>query len=1130
MKNLIKELRENKIHISLQGEDVKLKFNGTKPAPDLIARIRENKSTIIAYLKRETRRPSIQKNIPLVPSSNDGYPLSYAQNRLWVLSQFEEGLRAYNITHQFELDENYDIELLKKSVYAVVKRHEILRTVFRKNTTGEIRQFVLPFEASGFEIECKDFRKEKDPLKSCFDFLKKDTYKTFDLEKGPLLSAVLVHVKEGQYIFHYNMHHIIGDGWSMNILLKDTLAFYQSFKSQEIDKVPNLAIQYKDFAVWQAKRIENNEFEKYKKYWIDQLEGNLPLLDLPTNLNRPALKTNKGKILETALSKSLSSKLNQFTKDNDGTLFITLLALWNILLYKYTGQSDIIIGSPVAGREHFDLENQIGFYVNTVALRNKIDPEQSFQQYYQALKEKTFSDLSHQLYPFDLLISQLNLSRDTSRSAIFDMMLALQNTGKKSTVELSDTWSGKVYDKGESMTKFDVEINFTEVGSSLMLNVNYNTDVYEKQLIEQLMTHFSQVVENCLESTRSKIKDIEFLTKAEQEKQVERYDNSKVLFPQTKTIIDLFKEKVQQFPDHIAVKYKNKTLSYQALDEQSNQIAHFLQAEYDIKPDDLIGMLLDRSEMMIIAMLGILKSGAAYVPIDKNYPQERIDYMLEDSKCKLCLDDLLIEKILNGKEEYSKEKITNSIKASNLAYVIYTSGTTGQPKGTLLEHGNVVRLLYNEATKFNFREDDVWCLFHSYCFDFSVWEIFGAILYGGQLVIVPKETTRDMALFSQLLASEKVTVLNQTPSAFKMLQALVLNAEVQLDLRYLIFGGEALNISILKEWKNKFPNCRIINMYGITETTVHVTYKEIEEEDIQSSKSNIGMPLPTLGLLILDKHGKIVPEGVIGELCVYGKGLARNYLGKPEITKQRFVEFEHIKHGSSRIYKSGDFVKSLPNGELTYLGRIDNQVKIRGHRIELEEIEKVILKIKSIQQCVVSAIKNNGENALIAYLVGAPDETLEKAAVKEYLQKNLPDYMVPGFYTLLEQIPLTTNGKVNKKLLPGISDDALIKTTYVSPQNEMEETIIDIIKQTLGEHISEVGVTDNFFDLGLDSLSLIKILNQINSVLDIGLKPLDLFQFPNVRSLMDNVLNTETEELQETVNIAEDIDSIVDMF
>lgn len=1128
MKNLLKELRDHKIHIALHEGNLKLQFDGAQPSPALIAKIKAHKQQLIDYLEQGNHQQCKTIEIPSIEVSKDGYPLSSAQNRLWVLSQFEEGLPAYNITHQVELNGDYDIELFKKAVFAVVERHEILRTVFRKNEAGEIRQFVRSAEAINFQIQYKDFRKEENQNEAVYAYLTEDKYRVFDLENGPLLSTALLQLSESDYVFHYNIHHIIGDGWSMGVLAKDVLAFYKSHQSGET--VPALRIQYKDYAAWQAGRIENQELVAHGDYWLKQLSGNLPVLNLPSNLQRPSLKTSKGQKLETFLSKELTTKLHAFTAENKGSLFTTLLAFWNILLYRYTGQCDLIIGSPVAGREHLDLENQIGFYVNTIALRNTVDPTQSIKAYYEASKNKTLTDLSHQVYPFDLLVDQLNLSRDTSRSAVFDMMLALQNTGVKEGELTIDIEPGKIYELGKSMTKFDIEVNFTEVGSMLMFNLNFNTDVYEVEMMKQFMRHFSQLLEESIANPDVLIQDIELLSDKEQAAHVAQYNYTEVSYPETKTIIDLFNEKVTAYPDRIAVTYQDKSLTYRTLDEVSNQLAHFLQSKNEIAPDDLIGLVLDRSEWMIISILAILKTGAAYVPIDKSYPEERINYMLEDSNCRLFLDERILEQFIQQQEHFSKAAIPNNLQASNLAYVIYTSGTTGKPKGTLLEHRNVVRLLFNEQARFDFNEQDVWCLFHSYCFDFSVWEIFGAILFGGKLVVVSKETTRDTPGFAKLLVDEGVTVLNQTPTAFKVLQEEVLKANTKPPVRYLVFGGEALNLSILKNWKQAFPDGKMINMYGITETTVHVTYKEITEADLTATASNIGVPIPTLGAVILDENQKIVPDGVMGELCVYGAGLARCYLNKPEITNERFIDVDIKSLGTTRVYRSGDFVKTLPNGELAYLGRMDKQVKIRGHRIELGEIETALLETENIQQCVVEPKENNGNKLLVAYFVSTPKQEVDKTTIQARLRKDLPEYMVPGFFVELEQLPLTTNGKINRKALPAITDGDLIKGEYVQPESEMEEAMISILKEKLGDRVSQIGVTDNFFDLGLDSLSLITILHQFNSKLNIDLQPLDLFQYPNVQSLINNVLQIETQEDKNLVGISDDMDSMMDIF
>ncbi len=1130
MKNLLKELREHNIHVAVFEGNLKLKFDGDKPSSTLISKIKEHKEALISYLQEQENTKKSREVISKIASSTEGYDLSPAQNRLWVLSQLEGGLPAYNIPFQVELNAEYDIERFKKSVLAVIERHEILRTVFKENSKGDVKQFVLPFETFNFNIEYVDFRNEEDSKKVVTEYTKQSVSRVFSLSEGPLLFASLLQVSDTSYVFHYVMHHIISDGWSMGVLVKDAMAFYHGFESGNENSIAPLTIQYKDYAAWQLAKINNKENGGDQQFWEAELSGSLPLLNLPSILHRPAIKTNTGEILETYFSEELSKKLNDFTQENNSSLFVSLLSMWYILMYRYTGEKDIIIGSPVAGREHLDLETQIGFYVNTLALRTNVNPEQTVRAYYNEVKEHVFSALSHQTYPFDHLVKGLNLSRDTSRSMVFDVMLAFQNTGEKISDQFVKSIPEFIQSKGNSLTKFDIEINFSEVGRYISFVLNYNTDVYEKEMMEQVMRHFMQLVNVCMDTPDVAIKDLEFLTKEEQESQVVAYDNSNASYPKDITIVDLFNEQVQQHPNNIAIVYEGTSFTYKEVDNMANQFANYLQSEYKVQEEDLIGIQLDRSEWMIIAILGVLKVGGAYVPIDVDYPKERIDYILEDIDSKVVIDESIVGVFLDKKDIFSTEQPSIALTSSNLAYIIYTSGTTGKSKGTLIQHNNVVRLLYNNKVAFDFNENDVWCLFHSYCFDFSVWEIFGALLFGGKLVIVPKTVTRDSNAFAVLLKQEGVTVLNQTPTAFEMLKDIVIKDQLEVAVRYVIFGGEALNTASLKEWKATFPTCKLINMYGITETTVHVTYKEITEKEIALSQSNIGKPIPTLGILLLDENQKIVPKGVAGELCVYGDGLARGYLNKNEITKRQFINFENNLVSERRLYRSGDYAKSLSNNELVYIGRIDKQVKIRGHRIELGEIEHALLNIEEVKQCVVQPKITNTEKKLVAYLVAEDNVTINKVAIKKTLQENLPEYMVPSFYSILEGIPLTSNGKVDRKQLPEISSSDIIKSQYVQPKNEMEAAIIEEIKAELGEFVSEIGVTDNFFDLGLDSFSLLKVLNKINAKLGVDLKPLDLFQYPNVQSLTENALRIEQEEDESTVNIAEDMDSMVDIF
>ncbi|WP_133054574.1 non-ribosomal peptide synthetase, partial [Niastella populi] len=596
------------------------------------------------------------------------YAISDGQRRLWVLSQFEGGSAAYNMPGSIYLNQDIDIENFKRAIDATIERHEILRTVFREDESGELRQWILERKDLGFVIDYRDFRKEANRKEEVEAYIAADAYRTFDLAKGPLLRAALLQVAEAEYVFYFNMHHIISDGWSMDVLAKDVFRYYEAYKTGKSPEVNALRIQYKDYSFWQLAQLNQASFKAHRTYWLDKLSGELPLLDLPGTKHRPEVKTYNGHSLATYLDKATTAKLKQYTQENGGSLFMGLLATWNVLMYRYTSQRDIIIGTPVAGREHADLEDQIGFYVNTLALRNEVNPEESFDSFYQALKAETLKSYNHQMYSFDRLVEELGLQRDTSRSAVFDIMLILQNNGGKiEGIELNQKASDQILDQGIRASKFDIEITFREAGDYLSLQIGFNTDVYEQAMVEGMIRHYKQLLHVLLETPEQRISQIDYLSEQEKHELLVTFNDTAVVYPKDKTIVDLFEEQVTKTPSNIAVVFKDTQLTYRELNEKSNQLVHYLRENYDIHPGDLVGIKQTRSEWMIVSVLGVLKAGGAYVPIDPDYPQERIGYIEQDARCKICVDETELSKFKESQERYSREPVTTTAKEGHLA-------------------------------------------------------------------------------------------------------------------------------------------------------------------------------------------------------------------------------------------------------------------------------------------------------------------------------------------------------------------------------------------------------------------------------------------------------------------------------
>jgi amino acid adenylation domain-containing protein len=1057
------------------------------------------------------------------------YPLSSSQYRLWnVCSIDPEANKAYNIRLIDVKNIVINTAALTQALHSILERHEILRTAFITNENGEPGQIIIPIEkVEPLKIHHLDLRKSEALEQDLEIALTAIGDVCFNLETAPLMKVGLINLQDDKSIISVIFHHIIFDGWSTDVFVKELYALYEKYNEGTEADLPPLALQFKDYASWEKGIIKGDSIESDKNYWLRQFEGNLPILGELGDQKRPKIKTYNGGVISKVLDKDILKELNTLCDNQEVSLFMVFLALTNILVYKNTGDEDVIIGSPIVNRDYPELFDQIGFYANTIALRTRFDGDNSFLEILKQVKENVLNAKEHQKFPLDELLNSLNIKYDPSRNPLFDIVVTAreeENTGKSNV----DTFES-IFDTitNDINAKFDLTFDFLIIEDKLTITLQYNSDVFSSQKITSLLNHLEQIASQVVDNKDQKISTIDCLTTDEKKYLLEELSGHQTHYPKDKTIVDLFTAQAKETPDAIAVVFEEKKLTYKELDERSNQLAHYLR-EQGVEPDSLVGICLERGLEIIVGMLGILKSGGAYVPVDPEYPLERIDYMLSDAGIKLVLSSAASQEVLKENEVsvllldtqwdlisgYSLESPDTVVLPNNLAYVIYTSGSTGNPKGVMIEHVNVVRLFINESSLYDFKSSDVWTLFHSFCFDFSVWEMYGALLFGGRLVIVPKATTKDAVSFKELLVKEGVTVLNQTPGSFYAFQEEFLSGSFEHSLRYVIFGGEALNPSYLRNWKETYPDCALINMYGITETTVHVTYKEITETDVLNSVSTIGSAIPTLGCYIVDADLNLVPIGVIGELCVGGAGVARGYLNREALTAEKFVK-NPFEDSDFKLYKSGDLARWLPDGNLEYIGRKDNQVKIRGYRIELGEIENALSLVPQVKQCCVLAKEDNsGTKRLVGYVV--LEEQLDKENLQQQLKSSLPDYMVPMLWIELESMPLTSNGKLDKKALPEPEISDLSTREYIAPRNEVEQKLAVIWQDLLG--IEKIGIADNFFDLGGHSLKAVKMFNLIKIQLDVKLMISDLFENPTIERLsneIENVIWANKEELED---------------
>ncbi len=1048
-------------------------------------------------------------------SRNEHPPLSFSQERLWFIHQLQPDSSTYNVSLAFSLQGLLNISALEHSFNEIIQRHEALRTTFLASENKPV-QVIAP--SLNLTLAVVDLRElpEIERETQVLQLVKNEVQQPFDLEQGSLLRSSLVQLHENEYVLLLSVHHIVFDGWSDGVLWRELTALYTAFCAGKPSPLPELPIQYADFAVWQRQWLQGQVMDTQLDYWKQQLAGAPPLLELPTDRVRPLIQTSRGGIKHFQLDDHLTQKLKSLSEKSGATLFMTLLTGFVILLSRYSNQQDILVGSPIANRNRSELESLIGFFVNTLVLRTDVSGNPSFWELLQKVRQVAMQAYSHQDAPFEQVVEALQPERNLSYSPLFQVMFVLLNTppGKLELPALSLT----LLQIENPTAKFDLTLLMTESEQGLSGSLEYNSDLFEQATITRMVGHFVTLLSGIVANPEERISQLPLLTQPEQQQLLVKWNNTQANYPSDKCIHQLFEEQCLSTPDAVAVIFDNQQLTYHQLNCRANQLAHYLRS-LGVKPDTLVGLCVERSLEAIVGILGILKTGGAYLPLDPEYPTERLRFMLEDAQVRVLLtQQQLVESIPQHQAHLVSldsdwEKIAqecelnpeNTATADNLAYVIYTSGSTGKPKGVLVNHSNVVRLFAATDAWYHFNAQDVWTMFHSYAFDFSVWEIWGALLYGGRLVVVPYLVTRSPESFYQLLCQEKVTILNQTPSAFRQLiqveQAIASVGD--LNLRLVIFGGEALELKSLQPWFERHGDQmpKLVNMYGITETTVHVTYRPLSKADLNHTASVIGRPIPDLQVYVLDEYFQPVPIGVPGEMYVGGEGVTRGYLNRPELTAERFI---YNPFNKSKFYKTGDLARYLPNGELEYLGRIDNQVKIRGFRIELGEIEALIVQHPAIWESVVIVREDQpGDKRLVAYVVPQVEQSPTVLELRQFLKAKLPEYMMPSAFVLLESLPLTSNGKVDRRALPTHELDNTLLEKYVAPRTPTEEMLALLWTQVL--KVERVGIHDNFFEVGGHSLLATQLLSRIRTSFKVELALRELFARATVAELAQSI-------------------------
>lgn len=1072
----------------------------------------------------QSARPALQR-----AERPEKIPLSFAQRRLWFLHCLEGPSPTYNIPVAVRLSGELDQGLLKAALYDLVRRHESLRTIFPESQ-GTSYQHILDADRACPELHVTEIAE-----KELSDRLAEAVRYSFDLAAEPAFRAELFVIGPDEYVLLLLVHHIVGDGWSLTPLTRDLGTAYAARCHGRSPEWAPLAVQYADYALWQQELLGNEDdpnslIAGQLAFWKETLKNLPDQLELPTDYSRPAEPSHDGDTIHFRIEPEFHKRLQELARANRVSLFMVLQSGLAALLTRLGAGTDIPIGSPIAGRNDDALGDLVGLFINTLVLRTDTSGDPSFRELLDRVREVNLAAYDNQDLPFERLVEVLNPARSRATHPLFQIMLAFQNT-PDAELHLPDMESSlRINSVGSA--KFDLTLEISEdrladgTPNGMEGLLEYSTDLFKRETAQALADRLMRLLEAAESDPDEQIGNLDILAPEEHSSMVTDWQSVSEKIPHA-CLPEQFEKQAALRPDAIAVVYENQELSYAELNERANRLARMMISE-GVGPEQFVALALPRSLEMAVGLLAVLKAGAAYLPLDPDYPADRIAFMLKDAQPafimtntkaanhippvenvpKIVLDDPELAEKLNtypAGNPKNKDR-TQPLSPLNTAYVIYTSGSTGVPKGVMIPHQNVTRLFAATEHWFRFSSGDIWTMFHSYAFDFSVWEIWGPLLHGGRLVIVPHHVSRSPEAFLRLLVKEGVTVLNQTPSAFyQFMQAEREQPDLgqALSLRYVIFGGEALELSRLEDWYNRHPENRpqLINMYGITETTVHVSYIELDRSMAAlRANSLIGCGIPDLGVYVLDERLQPVPPGVAGELYVSGAGLARGYLGRPGLTSERFIADPFGPPGT-RMYRTGDVARLRADGSLDYVGRADHQVKIRGFRIELGEIEAALVQHPQLEDAAVIVREDQpGDKRLAAYVIPS-EETFDTAELRKYAAERLPDYMVPAAFMTMKELPLTPNGKLDRKALP--APDFAAAVTGRGPRTPQEEILCDLFMEVL--HLPRVGIDDRFFDLGGHSLLAVQLMSRIREALGVELSIGNLFEAPTVAGLAERL-------------------------
>ncbi|HET9284715.1 MAG TPA: amino acid adenylation domain-containing protein, partial [Candidatus Angelobacter sp.] len=1035
------------------------------------------------------------------------FPASYAQQRLWFIDQLDPGLSTYNVPVALRIQGKLDPGAFKSTFQEIVNRHESLRTTF-SGDDAEPQQVVWPTLELDLPLIDLQSLPESEREAEARTHALQDASLAFDLVRGPLLRLKLVRLDEQDHVLVVTLHHIICDAWSVAILIREVSALYAAFSTGKPSPLPALPLQYVDYTAWQRKWLQGDALNNQIEYWKRQLAGVGPL-ELPTDRPRPQAFSSRGGTEGARIAANLLGKIKELGRQQGATLFITLLAAFHALLYRYTGQHDVTVGSPIAGRRRPEMETLIGFFVNTLVLRADVSGNATFKELLQQVKETTLQAFAHQDVPFEKLVEILQPERDLSRPPLFQVMLVLQNV-PPGALELAPAKLSP-FSLGTQTAKFEFTLILAENNSELQCSLGYSSDLFDASTAQRMLEHFQKLLSSLVAGPHLRLGELLLLT--ENEKQtIEHWNRTGQSYPLECSVYQLFEQQVLQTPNELAVTYESERLTYAELNARSNQLAHYLRM-HGVGPDERVGICMNRSLEMIVGLMGILKAGGAYIPLDPTYPQERLSYMLDNSGMRVLLTESALKDLLPTHSartvtvDTAWKEISNcrtdspgvQVLPENIAYVIYTSGSTGKPKGVALPHRAISNLIHWQVRSFEFPLKNT-LQFTSLSFDVSVQEIFSTLIAGGILHLIDDDVRRDIPQLRHVIAQKQIERIFLPFVALDYLsKAYMEESSPECRLREVITAGEQLQITpAIQQLFRQNQDAVLVNHYGPSETHLATFYTLRGDSSNWPKLPPVGKGIANAQLHVLNAWLEPAPVGVSGELFIAGAGMARGYLNNPDLTAERFLPNPFSYKAGDRLYKTGDIVRWRKDGELEFLGRIDGQVKIRGYRIELGEIESVLRQHPSVEQAVVVVQQDESrQKRLIGYVVLRQQITSDE--LREAIQNRLPEYMVPSVFMVLKSIPLTPTGKTDRRALPAPVPETGEKETYVAPRTPTEQLLTQVWTDVLGR--TQISMDDDFFALGGHSLLATQVISRIRKVFQIEVPLRRLFEAPTIAKL-----------------------------